>query len=366
MKFIVDIMFLHLRIVYFFMKFRKVNVNKIVMLSRQSEKPSMDFLMLKDEILKQNPQAEVVMLNKMLHKNVKSIIGFYLHMYTQLFHMSNAYTIVVDTYCIPVSMFKHQKDTKVIQIWHSAGAIKKFGLQTTGSAGGRGATISKAMRMHQNYDVIVSSSDAMIPHFAKAFGCREEQFVSIGLPRIDYLIHNEKSLQEKIYAKYPQLKEKPVVLYVPTFRRNRGLHVNEFFEKFDYDKYHLVFKHHPLFKTPITDSRILTIPEFSSLDLVTVADKVISDYSAISIEVCALDKPLYLYLYDYDEYTSDVGVNIELKEELKDCVCMDADSLIACLDKEYPMDALLAFKHKYLAYTDGSVTSRLAKLCLRK
>ena len=63
------------------MKFRKVNVNKIVMLSRQSEKPSMDFLMLKDEILKQNPNAEVVMLNKMLHKNVKSIIGFYLHMY---------------------------------------------------------------------------------------------------------------------------------------------------------------------------------------------------------------------------------------------------------------------------------------------
>lgn len=366
MQLIIDFMFLHLRIVYFFMKFRKVNVNKIVMLSRQSEKPSMDFLMLKDEILKQNPQAEVVMLNKMLHKNVKSIIGFYLHMYTQLFHMSNAYTIVVDTYCIPVSMFKHQKDTRVIQIWHSAGAIKKFGLQTAGSAGGRNAAISKAMRMHQNYDVIVSSSEAMIPHFAKAFGCDEKQFVSIGLPRIDYLVNNEKSLQTRIYEKYPQLKEKPVVLYVPTFRRNRGLHVNEFFEKFDYDKYHLVFKHHPLFETPITDSRILTIPEFSSLDLVSVADKVISDYSAISIEACALDKPLYLYVYDYDEYISDVGVNIDLHEELQGVVCSSADELIACLDKAYDMDQLMAFKHKYLAYTDGRVCERLAKLCLRK
>ena len=336
------------------------------MMSRQSEKPSMDFLMLKEELLKQNKDVEVVVLNKMLHKNVKSMVTFYLHMYQQLWHMSNAHTIVVDTYCIPVSMFKHQKNTKVIQIWHSAGAIKKFGLQTLGSAGGRGATLSKAMRMHENYDVIVSSSEAMIPHFAQAFGCDEKQFVSIGLPRIDYLVNNEERLQKEIYAKYPQLKEKPVVLYVPTFRRNRGLHVNEFFEKFDFDKYHLVFKHHPLFKTPITDERILTISEFSSLDLATVADKIISDYSAISIEVCALDKPLYLYLYDYDEYVSDVGVNIELKEELKDCVCMDADSLIACLDKEYPMEQLLAFKNKYLAYADGSVTERLAKLCLRR
>ena len=366
MKFLIDIVFLHLRIVYFFMKFRKVNPNKIVMLSRQTAKPSMDFLMLKEELIKQNNQAEVVILNKMLNKNIKSMLGFYFHIYEQLWHMSNAYTIVVDTYCIPVSMFKHQKETKVIQIWHSAGAIKKFGLQTLGSAGGRGATLSKAMRMHENYDVIVSSSEAMIPHFAQAFGCDEKQFVSIGLPRIDYLVNNEKKLQEAIYAKYPQLKEKPVVLYVPTFRRNRGLHVNEFFEKFNYEKYHLVFKHHPLFKTEIHDERILTIPEFSSLDLVTVADKVISDYSAISIEACALTKPLYLYLYDYDEYVSDVGVNIELKEELKDVVCMTADSLIACLDKEYAMEPLLAFKNKYLAYTDGTVTAKLANLCWKR
>ena len=366
MKFVIDIMFLHLRIVYFFFKLRKVNTNKVVMLSRQSEKPSMDFMMLKEELLKQNKDAEVVILNKMLHKNVKSMIAFYLHMYKQLWHMSNAYTIVVDTYCIPVSMFKHQKDTKVIQIWHSAGAIKKFGLQTLGSAGGRGATLSKAMRMHENYDVIVSTSDAMIPHFAQAFGCDENQFVSIGLPRIDYLVNNEKRLQEEIYAKYPQLKEKPVVLYVPTFRRNRGLHVNEFFENFDYDKYHLVFKHHPLFKTPITDDRILTIPEFSSLDLATVADKIISDYSAISIEVCALTKPLYLYLYDFEEYTSDVGVNIDLHHELSGVVCDNAKDMVSCLDKEYPMDQLLAFKNKYLAYTDGKVTERLAKLCWKK
>ena len=363
MKLLMDIVFLHLRLVYFILKFRKVNPNKVVMLSRQTEKPSMDFLMLKEELGKQNPNAEVVILNKMLHKNIGSMLSFYFHMYTQLYHMSTAKTIVVDTYCIPVSMFKHQKDTKVVQIWHACGAIKKFGLQTTGSAGGRGATISKAMRMHQNYDVVVSSSDAMIPYFAQAFGCEEEKFVSIGLPRIDYLIHNEKRLQEQIYAKYPQLKEKPVVLYVPTFRRNRGLHVEAFFNQFDYEHYTLVFKHHPLFETPITDARILTIPEYSSLDLLSIADKVVSDYSAISIESCALTKPLYLYLYDYDEYCGDVGVNIDLKEELKDCVYYDAESLIEGLANAYPMEQLVAFKQKYLAYTDGTITTKLANLC---
>lgn len=364
MKLLIDLFFLHLRFVYWLLKCRPINENKVVMLSRQSETPSLDFVMLKEEIIKQHPEAKVITLNKMLKKNLKSILSFYFHMYVQLYHLSNARVVIVDTYCIPVSMFPHRTGTKVVQIWHALGAIKRFGLQTAGSAGGRNAKVSNAMRMHQNYDAVISASEAMIPYFSQAFQTDEKKFVTIGLPRIDYLTEQKSQIKNRILNKHPELNtNKPIVLYAPTFRRNKGVHVQQFLKQFDFERYTLVFKHHPLFQTKLNDERILTIPDFSSLDLLTVADLVISDYSALALEAASIDCPLYLYVYDYDEYCEDVGINIDLFKELPSCVFQTEAELFKAMKREYPMESLLQFKEKYLAYTDGMVTKRLAEFC---
>ncbi|MDD6467359.1 MAG: CDP-glycerol glycerophosphotransferase family protein [Erysipelotrichaceae bacterium] len=364
MKLLIELFFLHLRLVYFMMKLRPMKQNKVVMLSRQSDTPSLDFIMLKDELLKQHPDAEVVVLNRMLKKSLKSMIGFYLHMYVQLFHLSNARIVIIDTYCIPVSMFHHRQGMKVVQIWHALGAIKKFGLQTTGSAGGRNASISQAMRMHQNYDAVVSASDAMIPYFAQAFHTDTDKFITIGLPRIDYLTESKQQIRQRILTAYPELKsEKPIVLYAPTFRRNKGVHIEQFLQDFDFERYTLIFKHHPLFQMEITDPRILTIPEVSSLDLLTIADVVISDYSALTLEAVAIDRPVFLYVYDYEEYCEDVGLNVSLYQELPGCVFQSARELFDAMKQPYPTETMLTFKQKYLAYTDGKVTERLASFC---
>ena len=49
---------------------------------------------------------------------------------------------------------------------------------------------------------------------------RDSKILNYGLPRIDYLIQNEKKNRDKFFAEYPQACGKKVVLYAPTFRRN--------------------------------------------------------------------------------------------------------------------------------------------------
>ena len=76
-----------------------------------------------------------------------------------------------------ISVVHHKKELKVIQIWHSMGAIKKFGLQVKKDK--REEMEARIMHMHENYDVIVSSSKAMTPYFAEAFGYSEDKFIGL-------------------------------------------------------------------------------------------------------------------------------------------------------------------------------------------
>ena len=54
--------------IYFFIKMFPVKKNKVLMLSRQSNEPNIDFKMLKLEILKYEPNTEIIILCK---KNIE-------------------------------------------------------------------------------------------------------------------------------------------------------------------------------------------------------------------------------------------------------------------------------------------------------
>ena len=103
--------------------------------------------------------------------------------------------------------------------------------------------------------------------------------------------------------------------------------------------YHFVIKVHPLSKLEIKDKRIFTCEEFSSSEMLSVADYVISDYSCIIYEAAIMNKPIYLYDFDIDEYNDKRGLNIDLDEELPGCVSQDfKDIMNSIKDKEYDFE----------------------------
>src|SRR5690606_32857536 len=120
----------------------------------------------------------------------------------------------------PIYLINPRKGIEVVQLWHGSGALKKFGLSTVGKPFGPSEDYLKHVKIHGNYTKAFVSSKEVIPYYAEAFGMSETSIQSLGIPRTDYFYNDlEISLaKDKLYNKYPNLINKKIILYAPTFR----------------------------------------------------------------------------------------------------------------------------------------------------
>ncbi len=175
------------RVLYVFFKFFPTQANKVLFLSRQVDVPSVDFKMLQKELLKQNAELKIKTMTKRIQKSPKEIfLKNTPQMFRQMYHLATARVCIVDGYNIAVSTLKHKHSLRVIQIWHSLGAIKKFGKASPKTVFEQ--KIAEIFCMHEGYDVIICSSEASTDFFAEAFGYDKEVVKVCGLPRVDYLL----------------------------------------------------------------------------------------------------------------------------------------------------------------------------------
>lgn len=363
--FFIKIGILILKIIYCPMKWIK-SKNKVVYISRQFNNPTLDFSLIKEEMERIDPSIQNVLLTKRLEKGFVNTISYVFHMLKQMYHIATSKVVIVDTYCIPVCVLKHKETIKIIQIWHAMGAIKKFGYQTLGKNAGAEKEIADVMCMHKNYDYVLCSSKVTKDYYCEAFNVDESKIKYIGMPRVDYIL-KEKNTDE-IYKEYPQLKDKINVLYVPTFRKGKKIRIKKLIDKFDTTKYNLIIKLHPLDRKEykyIEKDGVIFDEKFKSYDLLEVSDKIITDYSSLAIEVTLLNKPLYFYAYDFDEYGEDPGLNLDFeKEEIGKYLATTVTKLLKLLDEEYDYEILNRFKNRYLSINLENCTNQLAKYVL--
>lgn len=338
--------------------------HKVTLISRQSNNPSNEFLLIEKELKNQDEKVEVVLLCKTLDGGVNSTIfnklKYCLHMLEQMIQIATSKVVVLDSYCIVVSILRHKKNLKIIQMWHSMGTMKKFGYTTLDTEEGTRHELAYAMKMHQNYDYVFASSEAYKDHLAKGFNCDINKIITMPLPRLDLLNSEEyaSNVKERIYARYPELKKKPTILYCPTFRKKE-----EEFEKalknliqaVDTEKYNLVVKLHPLSKVEVKGDAVFA-QEFSSFEMIFVADYFISDYSCIAYEAAVRSVPLFFYNFDMDLYTDKRGLAVDYYNELPGVISRDADTIAGAIDMQetkqtYDMDELRAFAEKYIRPT---------------
>jgi len=351
--------------------------DRIIFLSRQGNEPGVDFRLLNEELNQNYPEYETITMCKMIPDGITGKIGYAFHILHQMSLLATSRVAVLDTYCIPVSLLKHKKELKVIQIWHAMGCLKRFGLSSTGCAQGRSEELAKAMNMHKNYDCATCSGPECTAPFAEAFGMPQERMIPIGIPRIDYLTKDKytSSSRASILAAYPQLdNNKQTIVYVPTFRRGEGLgdsYMEEAFDKVlravDYSRFNLIIKAHSGEERVITDSADNRTDGclFMGLDFIAVADYVVSDYSAIIFEAAVAKKPVVLYCFDWDEYDAARGFYIDYFRDIPFIKAKTAEELMDVIGSGkviYDEQAKL-FSDRYVVCGDYSVSSRLAEIC---
>ncbi len=113
------------------------------------------------------------------------------------------------------------------------------------------------------------------------------------------------------------------------------------------EDFHLIVSTHPLFSKVKRDERFFYNGSYSTIELMKVADIIITDYSACAFEAALLMKPLYFFVPDYSQYSGERGLNIDLKAEMPQATFEDAEKLCEAIKSgSYDQNALFAFKSK--------------------
>ncbi len=343
-----------------FLVFTKVDEEKVTFISLESDRLSGDFRLLSIELQKLGKYK----LNYVLVKFEKSLKGNILYFFScirQFFAINTSKLVILDYNNYVVSNFKI-KQVKVLQLWHSTGAIKRFGNEVDG----------REYKI-KNYDYAIVNCEYFVEPYAKSFSIAKEQIKVTGIPKTDRLfkVSKVKKDRRKMHTMFPQIKDKKVVLYAPTFRGKLMRGLQDITIDLQYmkqqlgEEYVILYKMHPLLSDTIIseDEDIICCNNMSIKLLFSVTDYLISDYSAIIIDFTIFDKPILLYTPDLERYRKDVGFYVEYEEDMPGPICFTEKQLIKAIKNEtYDMQKVRAFRDKFFKYQDGKSCKRVLKL----
>lgn len=358
-----------LNTIYFFIKLFPINKNKVTFISRQSNEVSLDFTMIAKELKQQNENIKIVFLCKKLGTSFSEKVKYCFHMVKQMYNIATSKVVILDSYCIPVCVLKQKKKLVVIQIWHALGSLKKFGYSSLDKKDGRNSKLAKAMKMHRNYTYILTSSNLSKKFFKEAFNARDEQMLVMNLPRVDFL--KSKKEQEKMKIRfleiYPETNNKKKnILYCPTNRKGQRIPLEDMIKEIPFDKYNFIVKLHDGTEIIyVEDKKIQKNSNFTGMELLHIADYIITDYSAIVYEAAITQKPIYFYTYDYEEYQINRGTYIDYMGEMPGAICKDFKEIMKMIEEnQYDKEKEKNFCQKYVENIEENATKKLAELVL--
>lgn len=300
------------------------------------------------------------------HYNIENIKRFF-ELYT------TSRVVIVDDYFRMLNIVPKKDDVKLFQLWHACGAFKTFGFTRIGKDGGP----RQWAKNHRMYDYAVVSSKNIAKHYAEGFGIPDSCVLPSGVPRTDIFCDSgyKEKTRAAFFEKYPQLKDKKIILFAPTFRGKGQMSAYYPTDKFNPneicsalgDEYAIIIKLHPFCKEKYRieekyKDRIIDLSNADELnDLLFVTDLLITDYSSVVFEASLLDIPMLFYAFDLDEYIENRDFYYDFKEFIPGKTVFLQDELIkAVQSNDFESEKVENFKHKFFDDIDGQSSQRVA------
>ena len=297
-----------------------------------------------------------------------------------VYDMTTAGTILLDDYFRYTSYYRVRPGQQICQLWHGAGAFKKFGYSR--AAGNEKIRIHKGYR---KYAKAIVSAESIRGCYAEAFGLPPEKVRATGVPRTDLFFDAQKirETQNALYEEFPQLERKKVVLFAPTYRGLRADDAGYDFDRLDLERireglgedYIFVFKWHPAVYNNILRHKggewdpgkyggfYLDLSEHREInDLLLVTDVLITDYSSVIFDYFFVNKPIVFYAYDREVYADGRGLYYPYEDYLYGPVVTGQQELIrAVREGDMAEEKRAAFGQRFLSACDGHSTERTCK-----
>ncbi|WP_080497054.1 CDP-glycerol glycerophosphotransferase family protein [Bacillus wiedmannii] len=301
--------------------------NKVTFIMSYGE----NLIFIYEEMKKQNVDCEVVFLYKSTCKyevknypDVKAVAfetKDIIQTIKAIYHLATSRYVIIDNYFGSLSTIRFKKKVECIQIWHAAGALKKFGLLAPAFKKRSQYAQARFLRVYKNFHKIVVGSDALAEIYKQSFGVKEESILKTGIPRTDLFFceNDQKVIINNLVSSNPNLTKKKVILYAPTFRDKEledfdlGLNIDAMYEALK-DEYIFIIKLHPAIRNNLKHKETYKgflydyslYPNINDLFLVT--DILITDYSSVPFEFCLLNKPMIFFAYDLNKYAKKRGL----------------------------------------------------------
>ncbi len=214
-----------------------------------------------------------------------------------------------------------------IQTFHACQMIKPIGLL-------RGASFSKIAYLVSKHDseladLVLTDSDWQERSIVKEGLVYEGETLRSGSPRDDVLVNKDNDLRKKIREKYHLKPDVRIMMYAPTFRSgsqstNRKIEKNNQMPDFEKlgrtlterfgGEWFIFLRLHPQLTArnisagqQMQGNVIDVSSEDDMFETLAACDAFLSDYSASSFDACYMRIPVFLYVYDLEDYIDERG-----------------------------------------------------------
>ena len=305
------------------------------------------------------------------------------------FHMATSGIWIFDTRQEPYLV--KRKGAIYFMTWHGT-PLKKLGLDMiqlnmAGENRDLKAYADSFTEESAKWDFLIVQNDFSESVSAGAFGFKNK-VLKIGAPRTDRLVR--ESLKRGADSgdiksvRADSGNRKKVLLYAPTWRDDEYLGDGFYkvssrpdfikLEKTLGDEYTIVVKLHYLVrikKGDIPESCIksgfvqICGNEVDINDLYLKADGIITDYSSVMFDYSVLERPMFFFCYDLENYRDNLrGFYLDFEKMAPGPISLNEEELIrdirTCFSGENSecMDKVRAFKKEYNKYDDGHAGKR--------
>jgi teichoic acid glycerol-phosphate primase len=295
-----------------------------------------------------------------------------------IYHLATAQKVFVDNYFGFLAVTRFKDNVECIQLWHAAGAIKKFGLEDPSIQDRTPDAIKRFRKVYDRFDYVAVGSERMATIFQQSFGLSDERMLRVGIPRTDFFFDEseKETAKKKLMDDMPLIGEKKVILYAPTFRNEHlinpeiALDIKALYEKLS-DQYILLLRLHPAVQATVENQFpgfVFNVSKGYDINqLLVITDILITDYSSIPFEFSLLEKPMIYYAYDLQEYHQERGFQEDYEKLVPGPVVESTEEIIKIIEKnEFDMERVRAFAAEWNQYSTGNSSRNMVEALYKK
>lgn len=276
---------------------------------------------LTEYLLENNPEFEIFWVFKGnvdtsgVDKRIKCVryksLRYFLLVNTAEFFITNART---DPYRI---YWHKRKGQKYVMLWHGGVALKR--IEKDAESQLSYSYLKKAKIDSKVCDLMVSGCRFQTSLLKEKFWY-DGEILEKGIPRNDVFFDKARhpEMRERICRKYGISPDSRIVLYAPTFRRDKSIEpykinwsrlVPELRKIYGTEKVSVLLRLHPNLigkadaSSLVNDESVIDVTRYHDMqELLCVSDLLITDYSSSMFDITMLKKPCMLYATDIEKY----------------------------------------------------------------